>query len=131
MPRSGIFRRTVSKRVSTSIRLSFNFSAPAAEPSSTLNYKILTVSIAVSIISLIIGQRYSSNTISSFGVKFVFLLLISPIFRWSIEKYGILCFFIIFCASTVFHVCEAPAIKMIILLSSQIQICYIIFFTYV
>ena len=41
-------------------------------------------------------------------------LLISPIFRWSMEKYGILYFSISFCERAVLPVCVVPEIKITI-----------------
>ena len=49
------------------------------------------------------------------GVSFVLPLRINPIFKWSIERYGYLYFSSNFCANTVLPVCDAPAIKIIIL----------------
>ena len=70
--------------------------------------------IAVFIISRTIGQRYWVRSSSSSGVRSVFPLRIKPIFRWSMDKYGYLYFSSILCARTVFPVCDAPVISIII-----------------
>ena len=73
-------------------------------------------SVNVLIIPLTTGNKYAVDLSSLLkGVDIVFQLLINPIFKWSIRRYGYLYFSSIFCASTVLPVCDAPVIKIIII----------------
>ena len=60
---------------------------------------------------------------SLIGVNSVFPLRMSPIFRWSMDKYGYLYFSRSCCAKLVFPVWDAPPIKITIFFSLQNVVC--------